>query len=77
MRTNVGIQSWKIQKNIGIKFRFFEVHPVMFEAVRIYLGILSRKFLLRQHNNGNLIVATMTTIMTMKNPDKITRNGDI
>ena len=40
----------------------------------LYLGILSRKFLLRQHDNGNLIVAT---IMAMKNPDKITRNGDI
>ena len=35
------------------------------------LGILSCKFLLRQHNNGKLIVATMTTLMTMKNPDKI------
>ena len=43
----------------------------------LYLGILSRKFLLRQHDNGNLIVATMTTITTMKNPDKITQNGDI
>ena len=35
------------------------------------LGILSCKFLLRQHDNGNLIVATMTTITTMKNPYKI------
>ena len=43
----------------------------------LYLDILSRKFLLRQHDNGNLIVATMTTITTMKNPDKITQNGDI
>ena len=38
---------------------------------RRYLGILSRKFLLRQHDNGKRIVVTMTTIMTMKNPDKI------
>ena len=46
---------------------------------RLYLGILSRKFLLQQHDNGNLIVATMTTITTimtimtktMKNPYKI------
>ena len=35
------------------------------------LGILSCKFLWRQHDNGNLFVATMTTIMTMKTPDKI------
>ena len=35
------------------------------------LGILSCKFLLRQHDNGGLIVATMTTITTMKNPGKI------
>ena len=32
------------------------------------MGILSYKFLLRQHDNGNLIVATITT---MKYPDKI------
>jgi hypothetical protein len=41
------------------------------------LGILSSKILLRQHDNGNLIVATMKTITTMKNPNKITQNGDI
>ena len=33
--------------------------------------MVSPKFLLRQHDNGNLIVATM------KNPDKIKQNGDI
>ena len=33
--------------------------------------MLSCNFLLRQHNNGNFIDATMKTIMTMKNPDKI------
>ena len=35
---------------------------------RVYLGILSRKFLLRQHDNENLIVAAMTTIKIL---DKI------
>ena len=39
------------------------------------MGILSCKFLLRQHDNGSLIVATMMTITTMKIYDKIKKGG--
>ena len=38
------------------------------DYLQLYLGILSCKFLLRQHDNGSLIVVTITT---MKNPGKI------
>ena len=40
-------------------------NKTMQSGLELNMGILSRKFLLRQDDNGNLIVATMTTITTM------------